>query len=139
MLYGTEGFSEKLIILILNRLSCKFDKIEVMNPKGKVEFDLEKIQAFEKISNELVADKTFEVGHADDDFINNLLTAKVSAYIYANTVDERDLVYLCERPKFTDWLFRRRKRAIFRLKVEDLLINPPKCKNTKRIYITEQS
>jgi len=103
----------------------------------QIEFKKEKIAVFEKIKRELLNDLKTDIGHIDNDFINDQLTAQLTGYIYSNMADERDLIYYCPRPKFFDWLFRRRKKVIFKLKIKDLLINASKPENTERIYIVE--
>ena len=84
-----------------------------------------------KISRELLDDiiigePKLSIGLVEDNFIRDQLTANLSAYVYANTMLERELVYYCEPPTFFDWLFRRKRRVVFTLIVNDILKNPPK-------------
>lgn len=103
-----------------------------------IEFIKEKVSVETKISSDLITELNFYSQREYDDFVYNTMTVKLVGYIHSNLAEERDLVYHCKRPSFFDWLFRRRKSVTFNLKVKDLLINPPKTANTKRIYIFEQ-
>lgn len=77
-----------------------------------------------------------QVNYEELDYIENLLTVRLSGFIYSNMIEERELTYYCDRPSFLDWLLRRCKKVKFNLKVKDLLLNP-KPENTERIYIVE--
>lgn len=103
----------------------------------KQDFNKEKISVIQKISGDVVSSLTLDIGTVDNDILLNQMTVKLSGYIYSNMADERELVYYCPRPRFFDWLFRRRKTAVFNLKVKDLKLNPPKSEDTKRIYTIE--
>jgi hypothetical protein len=102
-------------------------------------FTKEKITVMEKISNEVIRELKFESGQTGDDFMNDILTKRLSAFVYANTLEERELVYYCPRPTFFDWLFRRTKKAVWNFKVKDLLLNAPATPNTLRIYEIERN
>lgn len=104
-----------------------------------IEFDKEKVAVMEKISRELLRDVEFGCGNTDMDVVTNQMTLKLTGYIYSNMADVRTLTYYCDRPKFFDWLFRRRKSVNWELKVKDLLLNPPKLKDrTTRIYLVDK-
>lgn len=104
---------------------------------NEASFEQEKIGEIMKFSKDFITDKELKIGSDNNDFMTNTLTAKMIAKIYTNTIDERDLIYYAERPTFFDWLFRRKKKVVFRFKAKDLLFNPPKNGNS-RIYIIER-
>jgi hypothetical protein len=106
---------------------------------NEVIFERKKLRAYEKISlGKIEALSEFSIDAVDEDVLNDLLTVQITAYIYENTAEERELTYYCEPPTFLDWLFRRKKKAIFKLVVKDLLLDPPKVKDTERIYVVTQ-
>lgn len=101
-------------------------------------FEKEKLTVMKKISNEVLKSTNFDISTEYMDFVKDQLTAKLAAFIYADTVVERKLEYWFDRPTFFDWLFRRRRKAIFKLKIKDILLNAPEIeKNVLRIYRTE--
>ena len=107
--------------------------------KENVEFNLNKISIFSKVPNELIVDAKLNVWECGDNFLKNMLTARLDAYLFENQADERTLTYYCERPKFLDWLLRRKKRVEWKLIVKDLLLNPPRLKEkTTRIYLINE-
>lgn len=100
-------------------------------------FTAEKIAAVQKIPSTVLADMKIDLHQNADDFIHDRFTLQMTAKIYTDTVDERVLVYHCERPTFLDWLLRRRKRVEFDFKAKDLLLAPPK-NGTARIYAVSE-
>lgn len=103
---------------------------------NEIPFDRVEISEAYKYSSRFIAESKVEAAQENDDFLKEMITIKVSSYIYENKAEERELVYYCDRPKFFDWLFRRRKKATFNLKVKDILIDPPKTDRSDRIYVT---
>ena len=101
-------------------------------------FKRERLKTQMKISKELLNDMSYHVGTVGEDKIYDMLTAELTAYIHTNMAEERDIVYYCPAPSFLDWLLRRNKKVVFKLKVKDLLLNAPKPPDTERIYIIEQ-
>ena len=101
----------------------------------KVEFDVKKLSAKHKFSKLLLSHAQFLSGHDGDDFVTETLTAMLEGYILSHTADNRVLRFECKKPRFLDWLLGRREIATFKLEVNDLLLNPPKLKNTKRVYM----
>lgn len=95
-------------------------------------FTKEKIRVINWISKELLND--FEVRCGFEDFVKNEMYIELSAIIYSNLADERELVYFCKRPTFMDWILRRREKAKFNLKIKDLLSIPEKTKGTIRTF-----
>jgi hypothetical protein len=103
-------------------------------------FMREKIATIEKMSLDCLTDLKLELGQDTDDYLGGVFTARLQAFIYQNTIAERDLVYYCDRPTFLDWLLRRKKKVVFKFKAKDLLIKPPKTeKPTLRIYEIKES
>lgn len=101
----------------------------------EVEFIKEKIASFMRMPEQVFADIQIHHGQQSDDFLKGEMTVQIVGFIYANLVDERDLVFYCERPTFFDWLLRRKKVAKFHFKAKDLLLDPPKITQpTIRIY-----
>lgn len=87
------------------------------------------------VSSSIVFDKdTLSIA---GDEIASKLCMTIEAKVYANTIDERDLVYMCPKPSFTDWLFGRTMKAVFKFKASDLLLNPPKIDVDRVIRIYE--
>lgn len=103
----------------------------------EVLFEREKVAVMHKIERELLNDLSLQVSPFGDDFIKNTLTIKLSAFIYSNLAEERNLDYYFDRPSFLDWLLRKKRKATFKLKVKDLLLNAPKPENTMRTYNIE--
>lgn len=99
-----------------------------------INFEREKVRVMKRISKEMITDVKLSLHQTNDDFIYDTLHAELSAFIYSSLTEERELVYWSERPKFFDWLFRRKKIVVFHLQVKDIMLNPPKIKNTARIY-----
>ena len=113
-------------------------KIKSAKLADEKKFKKERIKTDFVISESMFVNKEFRVGRINDDFIKNKLTVQLSAYIYEQTIDERDLVYYCPKPTFFDWLLGRNKRIVFKFKAMDLLLNPPEKDDTERIYIINQ-
>lgn len=102
---------------------------------NKITFSKEKISFHSKVSKDILMNNIeLSSGLVDDDFINDQFTIRLEAWLLANTSEKRELVYHFKRPTFLDWFFRRKRRAIFNLKVKDLLLNPPATNDTVRIY-----
>ena len=106
--------------------------------KQTIEFEKEKIATMQKISNEIFTDLELQVSQIDNDIIYNTMTMRLSGFIYSNLADERSLDYYFDKPTFLDWILRRKRKATFNLKVKDLLLNPPKTKNSIRMYVIEK-
>lgn len=94
-----------------------------------------------KIPMSVFTEMKTETGQVMNDFVNETLTVQLQAFIYEQTIDERELIYEFNRPTFLDWLLRRKRKAIFHFKAADLLLNPPQEKNlrTYQIIITQPS
>ena len=103
----------------------------------QIDFTKEKLYTHAYISKTMLADLNFQTSQQSDDFINDQLTIKLTGYIYTNLSDERELEYFFDKPTFFDWLFGRKRKAKFNLKVKDILLNPPQMKGTVRMYVTE--
>lgn len=104
----------------------------------KINFEKEKVAVMQKISNEVLNDLKLDIAQVDDDFINETMTMRLTGFIYSNLSDERDLEYYFDRPTFLDWLFKRKRKAVFNLIVKDLLLNTPKTDNTMRVYVVDK-
>ena len=108
----------------------------------EIKFDREKVAVMQKISKEVLSNLKLEFSQGEDDFVNEAteaMTMRLTGFIYSNLAEERDLNYYFDRPTFLDWLLRRRRKATFKLRVEDLLLNPPTTNKTIRIYVTERT
>ncbi len=101
----------------------------------EIEFTREKISAHMKTAKHLFSDINVMAGSEGDDVIHDLWTTKIEGYVLSNMAEKRTLTYWCPKPTFKEWLFGRSKKVEFDLEVKDLLLNPPKLKNTERIYI----
>jgi hypothetical protein len=122
-----------------NQTDARGNKLNPLLPPvfNTINFEREKVATYARISKEMLTDLKMKVEQSDDDFIYDLLHAQLVGYIYSNMSEERDLVYWCKRPTFFEWLFRKSKKVVFKLQVKDILLNPPKDKNTARIYQVE--
>jgi len=104
----------------------------------QIEFKKERISSFCKVSKEFISELNISAGTDYEDMIYDTLTVKLDAFIYSALQEERVLTYYCPRPTFLDWLLRRKRKVEWTLKVKDLMLNPPKNKNsTMRIYLTD--
>jgi len=88
-----------------------------------MEYKKEKLAVSMKISNDLFHDEKIISGYDSDDFARNLLTKQLHAYVYSKTLEDRDITFRFEKPKFMDWLLGRRGKSTLNLKVKDLLLN----------------
>lgn len=102
--------------------------------ENKIDYQKEKLSTMQKISNEVFNDLKIEMYKDSYDYLYNTMTVQLSAFIYSKMVDERELHYYFERPKFLEWLFRKKRKATFNLKVKDLLLNKSETKDTIWIY-----
>ena len=89
----------------------------------EIKFEKEKIAVIDKISNNVLNDLKLEISQVAEDFVNETMTMRLTAFIYSNLAEERNLDYYFERPTFLDWLLRRKRKATFNLKVKDLLLD----------------
>jgi hypothetical protein len=104
---------------------------------GKCNYIAHEVCVIEKISKEVIDGYQFDIGYVNDDFILNQMTIRLSGLIYENLSETRDLEYYCDRPKFLDWLLRRKKKVVFELDVKDLLLLESKEPyKTLRVYDT---
>lgn len=105
---------------------------------AKVAFTKKQLKQIVKVSRNVLFDPELNIGTEGRDFVNNELTYCLNSWFLEHLSETRTLTYLCERPKFTDWLFRKRKKVEFKLDVKDLLLNPPVLKDkTIRTYEIE--
>jgi len=102
-------------------------------------FEKEKVTMVQKISEELLNGLKLETYKDIDAYFRKTMTLRLSGFIYSNLADERNLDYYFDRPTFFEWLFRKRRKATFNLKVKDLLLNAPKTDNSIRIYVVSAS
>jgi hypothetical protein len=91
----------------------------------EVRFNREKVAATMQMSKDCLVDLKLDIGQTSENYISDMLTARLTGHVYSNTIDERKLEYYLERPTFFDWLFRRRKKVVFDFKAKDLMLNPP--------------
>ena len=93
-----------------------------MNRK-EIIFNRERVAQYLKYSKEMVSQMRLTLNV--EDYLTDELTAVLDSYLYTQTQDEKTISYYVDRPKFFDWLLRRRKRVDFTIKARDVLLNPP--------------
>ena len=101
----------------------------------KIEFTRERISTYMKATKEYI--ESTEYSQVPDYMVENVLLCRLDAFIMTHLADERVLTYICPRPKFFDWLFRREKRIEWKVQMKDVFINPPKIDWTNPIYIID--
>jgi len=78
--------------------------------------EAEKIGAYCKVSEEYL-----KIGREEDDFAYDLLTARLHGFIYSMAKEEGEITVYAERPKFLDWLLRRRKPIVVKYVIKELV------------------
>ncbi len=105
----------------------------------KIVFNKERLGFSQMVSNLLLPDLFLENGTLDDDFIKDIFTVQLEAFILSHTAQKIPIQYWCKKPTFFDWLFGREKMVTFELEVKDVLIDPPVLpKKTCRLYFTKE-
>jgi len=87
----------------------------------KVIFTKEKIAFIKKYSSEF----SIEAGIDADDILRDLFTAKMQAFLLTRINEVKDVTVFRDRPKFLDWLLRRKATFHFRFESKEVLHNPP--------------
>jgi len=87
----------------------------------KFTFTKEKYALIEKFS----AEYTLSLGVEADDAIKNLVSAVIMADMYTRINEVKDVTVFRDRPKFLDWLLRRKATFHFRFESKEVLHNPP--------------
>jgi len=100
----------------------------------KIEFNRKIIAQSMKFDQNYISELALQKGMNDDDIITGMLTAQLKAYVYENSLATRKIYYYAPRPKFLDWLLRRKKRVEFTFEAKDLLLTPPTNK-VLRLYV----
>ena len=104
----------------------------------RTEFTLECMADSIQWSEQYLCDLEMRVGMQSEDFMKELVTTRIKAYFYSHESDEKEMIFYSPRPRFLDWLLRRKKTHVVNVKVKDILKNPPKGIKTKRLYFFEE-
>lgn len=80
----------------------------------------EKIQL--RMQGEICLDyiKACEFEHFINDYTRNIVS-RLTLEMYERTADEKEIEITIERPSFLDWLLRRTKKKIVKVKLKDIL------------------
>jgi hypothetical protein len=97
----------------------------------EIQFNKERVATLAHFSKLLLSEPKIT---ATEDFVHDELVLKLEAFLYSNTLEEKEISYLFKRPTFFDWLFRRTRLAKFDFKAREILNNPPQMKNTTIFY-----
>lgn len=98
------------------------------------EFKKEKVSSMMKISKQILFKGNVDLGTDGLDFINNTLTAKMDAYFWQMAQPSQSIQVSIERPRFIDWLLRRKRYKTITINIKDALIDPPaQPENTIRL------
>lgn len=93
----------------------------------EIQFKKERVVSLAPLSRLLLTEQKIS---ATEDFVHDEIILKLEAFLYSNTLEEKELSYLFDRPTFFDWLFRRNRQAKFNFKCREILNNPPQAENT---------
>lgn len=88
-------------------------------------FKKERIVNDVKVSNLILSELDLSISQAGDDFVRQLFTMRLEAFILSRLNEEKTITVYKERPSFLDWLLRRRRAFTFEFSCKEVLINPP--------------
>jgi hypothetical protein len=97
----------------------------------EIQFNRERVSASVSISKYFTPDIKMM---STEDFILDELVYKMDAFMYSQTLEEKEISYSFKRPTFLDWLLRRNRVAKFHFKAREVLKNPPMIDNTTIFY-----
>lgn len=103
----------------------------------KIRVEPLKVAAARKIARQYFNDINMYVEEYRDEVIDELLI-EMTGFIYTNKIKERELVYHTPRATFFDWLFRRKKKVVWKVDVHDVLLLPEERDDATRIYNFKQ-
>jgi len=69
----------------------------------------QKISAYMKATPEMMTERNLRIGMDGEDFINDLLTCQLEAFIYKSAQPTQTTYHYVPRPTFLDWMLKRRK------------------------------
>lgn len=84
------------------------------------EFKKQSFVSFDKFTEEYISDVKIQYGKDSDDFIKNLITVRLKTDLYSKFVENRTITKEFKRPTFLDWLFRRKLKYTFNVKVSEV-------------------
>ncbi len=93
------------------------------------EFKKQSFVSFDKFMEEYISDIQIQYGKDSDDFIKNLVTVRLKTDLYSKFVEERTFTKEFKRPTFFDWLFRRKQKYTFNVKVSEVTKYVPNVDN----------
>jgi len=91
--------------------------------RKEIIFNRERVAQHLRYSKEMVSQMRLTLNI--EDYLTGELSAVLDSYLYTQTQEEKTISHYADRPKFFDWLLRRRKRVDFTIKARDVLLNPP--------------
>jgi len=86
----------------------------------KQEFKKQSFVSFDKFTEQYISDVKIQYGKDSDDFIKNLVTARLKTDLYSKFVENRTITKEFKRPTFFDWLLRRKQKYTFNVKVSEV-------------------
>lgn len=95
----------------------------------KQEFKKQKFVSFDKFTEEYISDVKIQYGIDSDDFIKNLVTARLKTDLYSKFIEDRTFTKEFKRPTFFDWLLRRKQKYTFNVKVSEVTKYVPNGEN----------
>ena len=69
----------------------------------------QKIAAFMKAHQDMISESKLTSGFDGIDYINNLLTFRLEAFIYKSAQPTQTITHVVKRPTFFEWIFRRER------------------------------
>ena len=94
-----------------------------------MQYEKVKVAAQKKIPLSVFNDIKLEISQTGEDFINEVFTVRMQAFIYESTIAEKEVIYTFDKPSFLDWLLGRKRTAKFHIKMSEVLTSPPSEKN----------
>ena len=98
---------------------------------------VEKVAAFAKIPAVMEEELRLRISQGINDPVTGMLTCDLSGYIHSHLAEEQEILFQVEKPKFLDWLFRRKKIVKFKTTIKDVRLNPPKLDNSVSMYFID--
>lgn len=86
----------------------------------KQEFKKQSFVSFDKFTEQYISEIQIQYGQESDDFIKNLITARLKTDLYSKFIEDRTFTKEFKRPTFFDWLLRRKQKYTFNVKVSEV-------------------
>jgi len=99
--------------------------------KEQFTFDKQRISCSMKVSKDFINEAKITSEYL---MIQDELAFRLDTFVYQQLLEEKELVYYFQRPKFFEWLLRKPRTAKFKFVAKETLTNPPKMDNTRVFY-----